>query len=191
MTNKEIELIELAKANGITDKLELAHFMAQCHNESAGFTRLVESLNYSPAGLRTTWPTRFDAATANRYGRMGEHPADQKEIANLVYGGRMGNRVGTDDGYNFRGRGYIQLTGRDNYSRFSVWSKGDYLVHPEALSEHSKVAALSAVWFWITNNVALYAKRDDVKAVTKLINGGANGIVERIALTQNYKSLLV
>lgn len=191
MTNKEIELIEIAKANGITDKLELAHFMAQCHHESAGFTRLVESLNYSPAGLRTTWPTRFDADTANRYGRMGEHPADQKAIANLVYGGRMGNRVGTDDGYNFRGRGYIQLTGRDNYTRFNVWSKGDVINYPELLAEHSKIAALSAIWFWITNKVGVHALRDDVAAVTKLVNGGAHGLKERIALTTNYKNLIV
>lgn len=191
MQTKELELIELAKANGITNKLELAHLLAQCAHESANFTRLTESLNYTAASLVATWPTRFNAATANIYGRTDGRPANQKAIANLVYGNRLGNRFGTDDGYNFRGRGYIQLTGRDNYTRFNVWSKGDVINHPELLAEHSRIAALSAIWFWITNKVGVHALRDDVAAVTKLVNGGAHGLKERIALTNNYKNLIV
>lgn len=191
MTNKELELIELAKANGITNKLELAHLLAQCAHESANFTRLTESLNYTAANLVATWPSRFNTVTANIYGRTDVRPANQKAIANIVYGNRLGNRFGTDDGYNFRGRGYIQLTGRDNYTRFNVWLKGDVINHPELLAEHSKIAALSAIWFWITNKVGIHALRDDVEAVTKLVNGGAHGLKERIALTNIYKNLIV
>lgn len=189
MTNKELELINLAKNNGITDRLELAHFVAQCVHESANFTILTESLNYKAAALMATWPTRFTQSTATVYGRTDNHQADQKAIANIVYNGRMGNRVGTDDGYNFRGRGYIQLTGRDNYERFNIWSKSDCVAHPEYLAEHSTIAALSAIWFWKTNKVGVHALRDDVAAVTKLVNGGAHGLNERVALTNNYKKV--
>ncbi len=112
---QEQNLIGWAKQFGITDKLELAHLLAQCAHESGNFTKVVESFNYSPQGLMKTWNSRFDTKLANELGRTQEHPAKQRQIANLVYNGRMGNRMGTDDGYDFCGRGYIQVTGRENY----------------------------------------------------------------------------
>ena len=100
---------------GINSSLVLAHMMAQFSEECGGGTEMVESLNYSTQALLDTWPKHFSQAEAEQYGRNAQHPADQRMIGNLAYGTRMGNHPGTDDGYNFRGRGLIQTTGRDGY----------------------------------------------------------------------------
>ncbi len=196
MNQAEQQIINIAELLGITDKLELCHLLAQCNYESANFIKLVESFNYSPSGLMATWNNRFDTKLANELGRTQEHPAKQREIANLVYNGRMGNRIGTDDGYNYRGRGFIQVTGRENYTKFNTWKEPELaknyacdVVSSPALLEHEDVAALSAIWFWLTNNIGELAKNDDVLAVTKKINGGIIGLSERQELTNHYKSI--
>src|SRR5688572_5216436 len=109
---KHFTLDELARG-GIDTPLRRAHFLAQVAHESGGFKRLVENLNYSADALVRTWPSRFDAATAKQYARQPER------IANKVYAGRLGNGDETSgDGWRYRGRGYIQLTGQVNYADY-------------------------------------------------------------------------
>jgi putative chitinase len=194
MNQTEQNLIGWAKQFGITDKLELIHMLSQCSHESGNFTKLVESFNYSASGLMATWNSRFDTKLANELGRTQEHPAKQRQIANLVYNGRMGNRMGTDDGYDFRGRGYIQITGRENYTKFNAWLKSKNYAY-DVVNHHNliwteELNALSAIWFWLTNNIGTLAKKDDVVAVSKKINGGTIGLAERQELTNDYKKLL-
>ncbi len=195
MTETELKLIELANKHGITNKLELAHLLAQCSHESANFTRMVENLNYSVNGLLTTFPKYFTTTTANKYGRTPNQAANQSEIANIAYGGRMGNRPGTNDGSDFRGRGAIQLTGRDNYILFNQWLKAngynfDVVTRPDEVGTNQELQLLSAIWFWQSRKLSMPAQKDDVAIVTKLINGGSNGLAERIKLTNYYKEVL-
>lgn len=155
----------------ITTPLRQAHFIAQVGHESGSFARLVENLNYSVEGLLKTWPSRFDKASAALMARSPER------IANFVYGGRMGN-VNADDGWKYRGRGLIQLTGRENYRLASNALGIELLVHPELL-EHPGEAALVAAWFWADRGLNTLADADKLEAITRKINGGINGLVER------------
>lgn len=199
MNNIELKIIKLLKENGITNKLEISMFLAQMSHESGEFVKLSESLNYSPAGLMATWPKRFTKQIAEKLGRTKEHPANQVAIANLVYGSRMGNeKNGTqdNDGYEYRGGGYMQLTGYDNYAAFLKWlqSKGmagnltidtvdDFVRTPDG-------AIISALFFWITNKCGAPALRDDIVGVTKIINGGVIGLDDRKAKLAKYKAAL-
>ena len=128
---------------GCTTPEHVAMWIAQVGHESAGLTRLVESLNYTPEGLLATWPTRFDTTTAARLGRHGEQAADQQEIAERVYGGRLGN-VNWQDGWRFRGRGPIQVTGRANYRECGQAIGHDLEQEPSLLELRSTGAASTA-----------------------------------------------
>lgn len=159
----------------IDTPLQKAHFIAQVGHESVGFTKTVESLNYSVAGLLETFKKHVTPAQARALGRSDAHAADQRQIANLVYGSRLGNRAGTDDGYNFRGRGLIQITGRSNYKACGEGLKIDLENQPATLAE-DKYAALSAGWFWSYRDINRWAELDDLTQVRKLVNGGNIGI---------------
>jgi putative chitinase len=190
LNEKEQNLIKCAKQFNITDKSELEDLLAQCNHESANFTRTVESFNYTPDGLIATWPKRFTPELANALGRTLSHPANQQAIANHVYNGRMGNIINSNDGYIYRGRGYLQCTGRDNYTALNKWLKEnkynyDVLVKPDIVA--TNLLTISAIWFWITNNIEKFALKDDLVAVTKKINGGLNGLDNRKQLTNYYK----
>lgn len=157
----------------------MAAFVAQVGHESAGFTRTIENLNYSAQGLLSTWPNRFTPALAQT---MARHP---DEIANHVYGGRMGNTV-PGDGYRYRGRGLLQITGRVNYEavrdqlRLRVPMTPDLLAMPEALAE-PRWAALSAAAYWHDHDLNELADAGDMARLTRRINGGANGMADRMA----------
>lgn len=152
----------------------LAAFLAQVAHESGGFNAIKENLNYSASGLRNTFGKYFTTDDmANQYARKPE------KIANKVYANRMSN--GTEDsgdGYRFCGRGLIQLTGRDNYTKFaialdiSIDETVKYLETPEG-------ACSSAGWFWDNNNLNSYCDRNDFVGLTKRINGGTNGLADR------------
>ena len=148
-----------------------AHFIAQIGHESGSFARLTENLNYSAEGLLKTWPSRFDKATASAAARNPER------IANIVYGGRMGN-VNPGDGWKYRGRGLIQLTGRENYRQAANSLGLELLVHPELL-EHPGEAAMVAAWFWADRGLNTLADAGKLEAITRKINGGVNGLVDR------------
>ncbi|MBW5815864.1 glycoside hydrolase family 19 protein [Yersinia kristensenii] len=169
------------KEFGITTPAQQAMFIAQVGHESASFTLLVESFNYSVTGLIATFGKRLSADQASALGRQpGETsvPANrQRAIANLVYSGWMGNKA-VDDGWKYRGRGLIQITGLDNYRACGTALKLDLISNPDQLLTDLN-AVRSAAWFWQSHNCGQYA--DDIQRVTQLINGGNNGINDRKA----------
>jgi putative chitinase len=154
----------------------LPHFMGQCHHESGGFTRLVENLNYTAGRLHVVWPARFPTIAAAL--PFANNP---RALADKVYGGRLGNTE-PDDGWTYRGRGLLQLTGRDNYR-----AAEDALVFPlEAEPDRvatPPVAALTAAWFWQSHGLNALADAEDIDAITKRINGGFEGLPDREART--------
>ncbi len=156
-----------------------AMWLAQIGHESGGFARLVESLDYTPDALMRTWPSRYTHKLAELHGR-GAVRANQKAIAMHVYGGRMGNRPGTDDGWKYRGRGLIQVTGRDNYRACGEALGLPLLAQPELLQEPEH-AAMSAAWFWALRSLNAAADMRDVERATRAINGGINGLADRQA----------
>ncbi|WP_342656831.1 glycoside hydrolase family 19 protein [Pantoea sp. RSPAM1] len=174
---------------GITSADDQAMFIAQVGHESAGFTRITENLNYSPEGLLSTFGKRFTRETAQEYGRTSEHPANQRAIANFVYADRMGNGgPPSDHGWMYRGRGLIQITGHDNYKDCGAALGTDLLLVPQLL-EQDEYAARSAAWFYTAKGCLMHS--GDIKAVTKIINGGSNGLIDRQARYDKAKSVLV
>ena len=176
-----------AKFN-ITNPLRLAHFLAQCGHESGGWKATSENLNYSSKGLMGIFKKYFPTlALAEQYARK------PIAIASRVYGGRMGNGAEpTQDGYKFRGRGYIQLTGKDNYSSFDKFVPEDILANPDLVA--TKYPLMSAAWFFNKNGLwAICDKGADqgtVTAVTKRVNGGTIGLPDRIKHFNEYYNLL-
>lgn len=158
----------------ITSVERVAAFLAQCGHESADFTILKENLNYSAEGLTKVFPKRFPSlAVAQPYNRNPE------KIANKIYSDRMGNgSEASGEGFKFRGRGAIQLTGKENYSKFAN-SIGKSLDEAVAYCETLDGAIESACWFWKTNNLNALADKTDIVALTKRINGGTIGLEDR------------
>jgi putative chitinase len=155
----------------------VAAFLAQCGHESAGFTALHENLNYRAATLRKVFPKYFPTdELANQYASL---PNKQEAIANRVYANRMGNGdEASGDGFRYCGRGLIQLTGKQNYTRFADSVDMPLEEVPEFL-ETFEGAVQSACWFWTTNNLNQYADTGDILTMTKRINGGTNGLEDR------------
>ena len=152
----------------------IAAFMAQCGHESANFTALHENLNYKAESLVKVFPKYFkDLATAKAYEKKPE------KIANKIYADRMGNgNEASGDGYKYRGRGLIQLTGKTNYQ----WFAASLQITPEEAAEYMQTfegAAQSACWFWETNNLNQWADKGDIEKMTKIINGGTIGLEDR------------
>lgn len=178
--NKAAVVEELTRS-GITDRTERASILAQLDHESGGFRRLNESFNYRPSRLLKTFPKYFRDLDDARAVAAGGPEA----IANRVYGGRLGNeRAG--DGYKYHGRGFIQLTGKDNYAAAGKALGLDLVGNPD-LAADPKIAARIALWYWKSRPGLPEAGRNgDVRAVTRVINGGSNGLRERSALFQQY-----
>jgi putative chitinase len=162
--------------HGIDSANEVAMFLAQTGHESNGYRTLQENLNYSSKGLLTTFPRYFKTQVeADAYARQPER------IANRVYANRMSNgSESSGDGWRFRGRGIIQITGKANYTLCSraVWNDDRLLRDPGYLLTQDG-AVISACWFWSYRNINPPAGRGDVVAVTKLINGGTIGLKDR------------
>jgi putative chitinase len=150
-------------------------FIAQCTHESGGFKRLKENLNYRWESLRKVFPKYFPTDELAQ-----EYAHKQDQIANRVYGGRMGNGdESSGDGFRYCGRGLIQLTGKNNYTKFAE-SIGMSVEEVPALLETFEGAVKSACWFWKTNNLNQYADAGDILTMTKRINGGTIGLEDRI-----------
>jgi putative chitinase len=164
-------------AFGIETPEQQASFLGQCGHESAGFTALVENLNYKAESLCKVWPKRFPTLEmAQPYHRNPE------AIANHVYANRMGNGdEASGDGFLYRGRGLIQLTGKSNYEACGHVLDVDLVSDPDLVAT-PMYAALSAGWFWSTHHLNDIAQ--DILAVTKKINGGTHGLDDRVAKTQ-------
>lgn len=179
---------DTAKKFEINTPLRLAHFLAQCGHESGGFKATQENLNYSAKGLIGIFGKYFkEAGLAESYQR------NPQKIASRVYGGRMGNGPeSTGDGYKFRGRGYIQLTGKDNYTAFGKAINEDMTANPDKVASH--YALLSAAWFFNKNGLHKIADQGSTDAVvtsiTKRVNGGTIGLADRIKHFKEYYHLL-
>lgn len=179
---KHFTLDELTAA-GVDTPLRRAHFLAQVAHESGGFKRLVEGLNYSAEALVRTWPSRFDAATAKQYARQPER------IANKVYADRLGNGdEASGDGWRYRGRGYIQLTGKSNYADYSRKAFGDdRLVRDPSQAAEPAVARKLALAYWTAKGLNALADKDDLEGVTRKINGGLIGLADRRKWLDHFK----
>ena len=160
---------------GINTKERVCMFLAQCGHESAEFTIYNENLNYSANGLRSVFGKYFPTDDlANQYARKPE------KIANKVYANRIGNGPeSSGDGWKYRGRGMIMTTGRANYTEFSKYSGIDAVNNPDLLATDISVAIKSAIWFWNKNKLNTYCDNNDFIGLTKRINGGLNGIIDR------------
>ncbi len=181
------QIPEVMEKFQINTPLRLAHFLAQCGHESGNFKATQENLNYSADGLKKIFPKYFPGNLSESYARNPE------KIASKVYGGRMGNGdESTKEGYKFRGRGYIQLTGKANYAAFAKAINEDTVSNPDLVS--TKYPLASAAWFFSKNGLNAIADKgaDDatVTAVTKRVNGGTIGLADRIKHFKEYYHLL-
>ena len=169
----------------LTSNNQKAMFIGQCSHECGNFRILEENLNYRAATLMKLWPRRFPTLEkANEYG------GNPKKIANMVYSSRMGNRdENSGDGYRFRGRGCIQLTGYSNYFHAGKALGVDFGLEPDLVAT-PKFAALTGGWFWSTHNCNAPADALDYTKVTKIINGGTIGLDDRIKHVQQALAVL-
>ena len=167
----------------IMNPLRKAAFIAQCGHECGNFKMLEENLNYRAETLMKLWPKRFPTLEfANQYAK------NPKKIANMVYANRMGNRdEASGDGYRFRGRGCIQLTGHANYYHAGQALGEDFVMQPDLVAT-PMYAALSAGFFWNTHKLNVLADNRDIKMMTKRINGGFIGLADR---ERHYNEALV
>jgi putative chitinase len=189
------QLMKQMAANQINTPRRIGCCLGQIAEESGLFTRLTESLNYSRTSPQIAkfieWG-RLTPEQADRWCRIdGKQKADQRALANQLYGGAWGAKnLGNqqpDDGWNFRGRGLKQLTGRDNYRAFSRWWLGGdgLLMNPDRVAQPDGAVA-SAMWFWMTRGLNEIADTGDVRAVTKKVNGGSVGLNSRIRWTKAF-----
>ena len=182
------QIPDTAAKFSINTPLRLAHFLAQCGHESGGFRATQENLNYSAKGLNGIFKKYFPTeAAAKSYERQ------PIKIASKVYGGRMGNGPeSTQEGYKFRGRGYIQLTGKENYTSFGKAINEDICSNPDKVA--SNYALLSAAWFFSKNGLHKMADEGSsdtvVTKITKRVNGGTIGLADRIKHFKEYYKLL-
>ena len=172
---------------GIDQPHRIAAFLAQCGHESGGWTTFEENLNYSAQGLQSIFGSHFHG-DADQYARQPE------KIANRIYCNRMGNGdEASGDGWKYRGRGPIQLTGKANYTKFAQDMFDDWqnlLDNPDWVTYDKDFALMSAIWFWNAYNLNHYADIGDIKTMTKIINGGYLGLDERQQLYNQISQYL-
>ena len=168
----------------INTPARVAAFLAQTGHESGNYSTRIENLNYGEAGLLKTFKKYFTPALAKAYARQ------PIKIANRVYANRMMNgNEASGDGWRFRGKGLIQTTGKENHVNFAKFAEMTledataYMLTPAG-------AILSAIWFWGSRNLNAYADKGDITGMTKIINGGTNGLEDRKALYAKFKALL-
>jgi putative chitinase len=181
------QIPDTAAKFGITNNLRLAHFLAQCGHESGGFKAVSENVNYSADGLKKIFGKYFPGNLNESYARQPE------KIASRVYASRMGNGdEASKEGFKFRGRGYIQLTGKSNYTNFAKFIGEDTVANPDLVA--TKYPLASAAFFFNSNKLwAICDKGADdatVTAVTKRVNGGTIGLADRIKHFKEYYNLL-
>lgn len=171
---------------GINTKLRICHFLAQVLHESGHLKYKSENLNYSAKALRSVFGKYFKTdEIANQYARKPE------KIANRVYANRMGNGdEASGDGWNFRGRGLIQLTGVNNYKACSQDLGLDLVNNPDLITSDPEICVKTACWFWDKNGLNTLADKDDINAITKRINGGLTNISDRCKILNLAKNII-
>lgn len=187
---------------GITTTLQKAHFLGQMAQESQNYSRVVENMNYSAKRMAEVWPGRYAVDPRAKVKvpntkAIALARAGARAIANDVYGGRMGNRPGTNDGWNYRGQGFKMITGLNNVRQYSFDTYGDdRVVKDPTMLQRLPDSVYSGGWFWKVNNIGPHADRDDALAVGRLINlGKLNttaipiGHSQRVAQTLRAKQL--
>lgn len=159
----------------INSKLRVSHFLAQIAHESGGFRYRTENLKYSARALCSVFGKYFDSK------EMAENYAyNPKKIACLVYANRLGNGAeNTEDGWTYRGRGLIQLTGKFNYRQCGDSLGVDFIKNPDILAEDPDLCVAAACWYWDSHKLNRHADADDIRKITRAINGGLNGIKDR------------
>ena len=193
LTNS-ITFLSIFKKYAINTPRRIAHFLAQIHEESGGFIKFTESLNYTPQGLIKTFGTnQISVAQANQYGRTAKQKANQQAIANIVYGGNWGRinlgNTQVGDGWRFRGRGLIQLTGRANYQAYKDYSGHDVIVNHD-LASRPDIAIDIAGWFWsVRFKLNPIADKNNINSITEKINGGLTNLEERVKQLNYYISV--
>ncbi|MCZ4058206.1 glycoside hydrolase family 19 protein [Pantoea sp. LMR881] len=174
----------------ISTPLRQAHFLAQTGHESAGFQKVEEGLNYSENALTAMFGKRITPEQAKAFGRNALHPANQKMIASIIYANRNGNGlVDSGDGYRYRGRGLIQITGKDNYAALVKQLGADVVADPDLILGY-RFAALSAAAWWKNHGLNEIADSDDVTRITRIINGGTFGLDDRKSRLIKAKGIL-
>lgn len=184
------EIPVIVDKHNINTPIRLAHFLGQCSHESGNFRLTVENLNYSSDRLMVIFPKYFRGLSQAELATFHRSP---ERIANRVYASRMGNgNSASGDGWRFRGRGFIQLTGRNNYTLFDRTVADDIITNPDLVS--TKYPLESAAWFWTTNNINVIADRgvtnDTVTLVTRRVNGGTIGLDHRIQEFNRFLRIL-
>jgi len=181
---------QMAESGIMANPKRAAMFLGQIHVESAGFTAVTENLSYREQRIREMAAA---SPAGSRWRSLGPRAAElarnPQALAEAAYGGRMGNGPeGSGDGWAFRGRGLKQLTGRENYRRFSRAWQGDesIMLAPDRVADPDGAVA-SAVWFWLANSLNAEADRGTVKSVTRIVNGGVNGLSDRERWTDAYR----
>jgi len=181
------QIMNVVTKYNITNPLRVAHFMAQISHESGNFKFVKENLNYSKESLLKVFPKYFNAQNVDAYARNPE------KIGSRVYANRMGNGdEASKEGYVFCGRGYLQVTGKDNYRAFSQFIGEDCVANPELVA--TKYPMESAIWFFDKNKLWDICDKGDttdvVTSLTKRINGGTNGLDDRLAKFKTFNILL-
>jgi len=179
-------LEKAARKNKLTHKDVLAAWLGQMYEESGGFSVMMESLNYSSASLKKKFGRhRISLADCDRYGRNDDHPANQRVLANILYGGDWGREnlgnIKPNDGWDYRGAGYKQITGRSNQEKYGVTASE--LLIPD-------ISADVAARFFVDKGCVPLAKQGNIREITRLINGGYNGLENRIAYTDKAREII-
>lgn len=187
----DLKYSTMFKKYGVDTPLRVVHFLAQLDAES-GMVPRSENLNYSVETMLKVFPKYFTQATAKNY--VGKPQA----IANRVYSNRMGNgNESSGEGWKYRGRGFIQLTGKDNYKKLTEYTGVDYVKNPDLLLTEAD-SIISALWYWKVNNINRFADKDDIDKVSDMINigrptekyGDAHGFEKRKKFLQEWKKEL-
>lgn len=168
----------------IATPLLIAHVMAQISHECGAGTVVTENLNYSARRMTQVWPSRFPNVSS-----AAPYAQNPRALANKVYNGRMGNRAGSDDGWNFRGRGAVQTTGREGYARLAGSIGLDVVTHPDLVNEPAHFLRCGVADF-VNCGCLPFARRDDVRGVTRRLNGGFIGLRDRMAWLARWKRSL-
>lgn len=173
------------KSAAIESPRRIAHFLAQTATETGGFRSLTENLRYSAAGLMATWPSRFPSlASTDGYAN------NPQALANKVYGGRLGNGpVTSGDGWRYRGRGLIQLTGKENYAKRGAETGLPLVTDPDLAADPATAVKLACL-YWKAKGINALADADDIERVRRAVNGGLIGIADARTYLQRAKAVL-